>query len=393
MSVIRWPRAATLLGDFPALLTSLLMVIALSLLAVHLIKEVVAWKRQAPGPWGFPIVGHLHLLGKFPQLTFLEMAKRYGDIFRIRVGKWPTLVLNGRDAINECLLRQGRVFAGRPAFYSHRFLARGKRGFTMNNYSERWELQHKLIVAAFKQMPSSKIQDTTVKHTTNLIQQLRQECSMGAPVDPSRFITRNVANIIYSLSFGNVGLDPDDDNNWCFLYSQVKDFLDFQSTSVPVDFLPWTRFFYREAEKRFMRLSSTLERVFRVKLEEHQRTYEEGATRDILDAIISLSRTVPEETKKRLSLSTEDILFTAHELLGPGFDTISSALQWAVLYMAAHPEVQRKVHAEIDKVNIDIFDLFCIPETNRVLGFLHKTQFHTLKINMYYTLPKKNVNT
>ena len=49
----------------------------------------------APGPWGFPVVGHLQLFGQRPTDTFKIWRKKYGDVFRIRLGSWNAFVLNG----------------------------------------------------------------------------------------------------------------------------------------------------------------------------------------------------------------------------------------------------------------------------------------------------------
>lgn len=71
-----------------------------------------------PGPWGFPILGHLPLLGSNPAKTLMNMSRTYGDVFKIRMGSWPTIVLNSREAIREALMDKGEVFSDRPEFYT-----------------------------------------------------------------------------------------------------------------------------------------------------------------------------------------------------------------------------------------------------------------------------------
>ena len=43
----------------------------------------------------------------------------------------------------------------------------------------------------------------------------------------------------------------------------------------------------------------------------------------------------------------------------PGFDTISTALSWAVLYLVAYPEIQQRLHEEISKCDITFIDTDC----------------------------------
>lgn len=45
-------------------------------------------------------------------------------------------------------------------------------------------------------------------------------------------------------------------------------------------------------------------------------------------------------------------------LLSPsqGFDTISTALSWAVVYLVAYPEIQERLHQELSKLKLASFN-------------------------------------
>lgn len=47
-----------------------------------------------------------------------------------------------------------------------------------------------------------------------------------------------------------------------------------------------------------------------------------------------------------------------------GFDTISTGLSWAVMYLVAYPEIEQRLFEEISEFNI-----FC---TNLTLGYFHE---------------------
>lgn len=63
-----------------------------------------------PSPWSLSIVENLQL-GDHPYLTFMEMRKKYGDIFLIKLGMVPVLVVNGMEMV-KVLLKNGEHFAG-----------------------------------------------------------------------------------------------------------------------------------------------------------------------------------------------------------------------------------------------------------------------------------------
>ena len=48
----------------------------------------------------------------------MELAKKYGDVFSIRVGQRWMVVLNGAEMIKEALVKKGVDFANRPTSYT-----------------------------------------------------------------------------------------------------------------------------------------------------------------------------------------------------------------------------------------------------------------------------------
>ena len=44
------------------------------------------------------------------------------------------------------------------------------------------------------------------------------------------------------------------------------------------------------------------------------------------------------------------LLVTAMDLFGAGSETTATTLSWALLYMILYPEIQKKVHDEIDEI-------------------------------------------
>jgi cytochrome P450 len=49
-------------------------------------------------------------------------------------------------------------------------------------------------------------------------------------------------------------------------------------------------------------------------------------------------------------ITKQEILSTLDEFIGAGFETVSTTLEWIVLYLSYHKHVQERVQAEIDNV-------------------------------------------
>ncbi|CAG7732268.1 unnamed protein product, partial [Allacma fusca] len=45
-------------------------------------------RKLPPGPIGLPLVGYLPFMGKIPSLTITNLAKKYGNIFSVYLGKY-----------------------------------------------------------------------------------------------------------------------------------------------------------------------------------------------------------------------------------------------------------------------------------------------------------------
>ncbi|XP_071486367.1 uncharacterized protein [Diadema antillarum] len=74
--------------------------------------------RFPPGPRSLPIVGSIYDMTDSPEVVFGKWAKKYGDIFGLKIGQRWMVVLNRKDLVKEAVIKQGVEFAGRPDFYS-----------------------------------------------------------------------------------------------------------------------------------------------------------------------------------------------------------------------------------------------------------------------------------
>lgn len=85
---------------------------------------------EPPSPRSFPIIGHMHLLGGYevPYQAFTELAKKYGNIVKLRLGNVNCVVVNEQENIKEVLITKGNHFDCRPNFERYQQLFCGNRG-------------------------------------------------------------------------------------------------------------------------------------------------------------------------------------------------------------------------------------------------------------------------
>ncbi|XP_074599736.1 cytochrome P450 307a1-like [Brevipalpus obovatus] len=83
---------------------------------------------KAPSPFKFPIIGHLHLMTKYPGESwkaFNEIQEKFGKIVELKLGVQKFLLVADLDAVKEILLTNGKKFANRPYLKSVDRLAPG----------------------------------------------------------------------------------------------------------------------------------------------------------------------------------------------------------------------------------------------------------------------------
>jgi len=87
------------------------VVLGILLLAKLLTRN--KYKNLPPGPRGLPIIGALHLLGKFPPRNFAKLAETYGPLMSLWLGPRLVVVASSPAAAEEILKTQGSNFANR----------------------------------------------------------------------------------------------------------------------------------------------------------------------------------------------------------------------------------------------------------------------------------------
>jgi cytochrome P450 len=75
-----------------------------------------------PGPWPWPIMGNLLMLGKHPHLTLTRWAERYGPFMHLRLGSTSVVVASSPTMAKEFLKTQDHVFQYRPSSLAFKIL-------------------------------------------------------------------------------------------------------------------------------------------------------------------------------------------------------------------------------------------------------------------------------
>jgi len=110
----------------------------------------------------------------------------------------------------------------------------------------------------------------------------------------------------------------------------------------------WPSFLGRDED---IRINRDIIGMMRKAIKSHQDTLDSNEPRDYIDKyLIEIENTKDPNSSFYGEKGVENLASNLYDLFIAGSETTSTTLTWAVLYMVRHPEVQRKVQAEIDNV-------------------------------------------
>ncbi|XP_013413728.1 cytochrome P450 2J2 [Lingula anatina] len=290
-----------------------------------------------PGPWGLPLVGVLPFLGRDPQLTLMEWAKIYGNIFTVKMGTTTAVILTGYEAIRDVFQRKGALTSGRPHIPTLDFLH--GRGLLCADYGMKQRAYREFTL---KYLAKADIEKQTEDEIDALLLYIRD--TNGEPFDFNRTISSTGSNIIGSILFG--GRQDYDDPHFRNVIDAYRHAAELSAQASIQNFLPFLSFLPQcsEGKVAWNTFASHVKRL----LDQHKLGYDAGATRGLVDAFLHQFKAGDSEQK--WLYTDEDLLANCQTLYFGGSETTSTTLTWGMLYLLSNPDVCEKIHAELEEV-------------------------------------------
>ncbi|XP_052091097.1 steroid 17-alpha-hydroxylase/17,20 lyase-like isoform X1 [Mytilus californianus] len=257
------------------------------------------WKyKLPPGPFAWPVIGNYEVIrAKFLHEIFATYIKTYGPVFTVQLGPFQMVVLNDIESVTEALVKRKADFANRPYLPSLVKFSNGRKNIVFANYTPTWKLHRKIAGKAF----STELDDPEFQHLMKIDREFTEMIGKG-----------------------------------------------FVEDMFPIMLKIWTTQKYRKITEIF---EETTE-IFRQKLKEHEKSFNRDNIRDFTDSLILARQEAEDEEDKEVisQLTDTHLVQTLSDIFGAGIDTSRITLYFGVCYMAGLPEIQAKVHEEIDRV-------------------------------------------
>ncbi|XP_055992804.1 cytochrome P450 2A13-like [Sorex fumeus] len=333
------------------LASGLLLVALLACLTVMVLMSVWQQRKLAgklpPGPTPLPFIGnYLQLNTEQMYNSLMKLRDRYGPVFTVYLGARRVVVLCGHDAVKEALVDQAEEFSGRGEQATFDWIAKGY-GVVFSS-GERAKQLRRFSITTLRDFGVGKrgIEERIQEEAGFLIEAIRG--TQGAFIDPTFYLSRTVSNVISSIVFGD-RFDYEDKEFLSLLRMMLGSF-QFTATSTGQlyeMFYPVMKHLPGPQQQAFKELQG-LEDFIAKKVEQNQRTLDPNSPRNFIDSF--LIRMQEEQKNPNTEFYMKNLVMTTLNLFFAGTETVSTTMRYGFLLLMKHPDVEAKIHEEIDRV-------------------------------------------
>ena len=301
-------------------------------------------RKLPPGPRGLPVFGSLLELRHDTHLAIDRLARRYGDICLLRFGSVPTVIISEPNLLQEAF---GKTELADRWVSEIMDILSGQQDLVLAPYGEHWRRMQRF---ANRELLSARNLNTVRERhietvVNNLVERMAAMGDAGQTVSPPELTAQSNSNLMFRAIFGREADSGDD-------FRQLRDtllgyinwlFATATATNL-ADYIPWLRFLPNNGVKEAVSQSEVASSVINSLIDAARSRpgLDLSAPSCLVEVMLA-----QEESGEITDIMTRRLCM---DLLIAGTDTSAQTVNWFLLLMANRPEIQAKVHAELDQV-------------------------------------------
>jgi len=284
--------------------------------------------RNAPGPGLSLLLRWLPVLLHNPLPFLMEARACYGDIVRFQIGLWaPMHLISHPDYIKHVLIDSYRNFR-KVRLYSLLELGFGDGLFTSEG--DLWQRQRRLIQPYFNHDHIAALSTLITNAVQARLARWEESCKRGAVLEIETEMVEVVRKaMVHALFSADIGEEVE---------AVRRAFLQTVGPSLLASRLPTP-----PGRRRLLLAWEKLGARVREIIRERKRSGHH--TGDLLSMLMQAR-----DKRTGLGMSDKQVQDEAITLIFTGIETAAQALTWTWYLLAQHPQVERKLHAELAEV-------------------------------------------
>jgi cytochrome P450 len=292
-------------------------------------------KKSIPGPKGHWLKGNLREFAR-DRLGFLtEIARDYGDVVAIRFLHRKILVVNHPDLVEEVLVTRNRSFIKHFALrFAKPTLGEG----LLTSEGDFWRRQRRLSQPAFHREKVAGHAGVMVDYTERML----AGWSDGQRLDVQDAMMRLTLEIVAKCLF-DADVSGDSADASAAMETALHCFTARVNSMIRLPmFVPTPN------NLRLKRAKGRLDRIIYDVIAARRASKEDRG--DLLSMLLDATDPVEEGGSGMTNLQLRDEAMT---LFMAGHETTANTMAWVWFLLSTHPDVESKLHAELDEVMND----------------------------------------
>jgi len=329
------------------------LAIAIFFLIILLTKvaQLIRTNMHLPsGPKGLPILGMVFSIKKDFHLQLFDFSKVYGKLFSMKMGGNLLVVLSDHKLIKAAFGKS--EFTARPKTVFDSIL--GGYGI-INAEGQLWKNQRSYLhkqkfgLKHWGSGSSEQMEARVSREVQYLLNSIREEKTN--PFNPAPMINCAISNVICSIIM-STRFHHTDKKFQRFMHLFEEGFRLFKSTGL-LAFFPFLKYLLPGVNTTINQINMNREEMVefvRFIIEEHKETLDREAPRDLVDSYLLEIENAKESENVDLVNTEPQLEQIILDIFSAGVETLKTTLQWAILHMMHHPEIRKKVQAELSSV-------------------------------------------
>ncbi|MCE6999033.1 cytochrome P450 [Saccharothrix sp. S26] len=280
-------------------------------------------------PGRLPLLGHTVSMLRRRQL-FTALLRKHGDVVRIDLGTMPTYFVTNPLLVHELLVGKGSSVRKGALFDRFRPIFGNGLATSDGEFHRR---QRRMVQPAFHRLRVSRYADTMARVAAEWTADWRPGQVRVVEEDAQALAVTVVGEALFSTELGKRAVEEIRRS----LFTVLKQGIVRAVSPSFVEKLPLP------ANRAF---DDAIARMRAIVLEVVRGWREDGVDRGDLLSVLMTAR----DPDTGAGMSDDQVYDEVMTLLVGGVETTALALAWALHELARNPEVERRVHAEVDEV-------------------------------------------
>ncbi|KAH9568060.1 hypothetical protein CY35_03G057600 [Sphagnum magellanicum] len=307
-------------------------------------------QKLPPGPWPWPVVGNLFMLGKSPHISLARFAEQYGPLVYLRLGSTHTVVASSPALAKEFLKTQDHVFQARPASLAFNILTNNSSMGVISGST----LRHVRRICVNELLTTKRLQLFQPMRTAEIhamIQDIYVEAQEDKVIDLnfklSSLATNNITQMLFRKRYCGVGTNQRE-TQW--FKETFEEIFHWYGVFIIADYIPYLKWVTKlqgidaSLQALHTKISTFLQQI----IDEHRRNPnvdDNYTVKDFVDVLLTMPQ---EDGTGHLSDDTIQAIIT--DMLAAGLDTSYVTLEWVMAELLRHPDIMKRAQEELDTV-------------------------------------------